>query len=103
MDSISSFLPMWKLRNLKEQVTNVVMNFTEAEIKVREATADEQWGPHGSLMQEIAQLTLSYEYYNEVMSMLWKRMFQEKENWRVTYKVTSQEFFVEVSILFNLC
>ena len=38
-------------------------------------------------MQEIAQYTLSYEHYNEVMSMLWKRMFQEKENWRITYKV----------------
>ena len=67
--------------------TNVVMNFTEAEIKVREATNDEHWGPHGSLMQEIAQYTLTYEHYNEVMGMLWKRMFQERENWRSTYKV----------------
>merc|ERR1712127_858552 len=37
-------------------------------------------------MQEIAQYTLTYEHYNEVMSMLWKRMFQERENWRSTYK-----------------
>jgi hypothetical protein len=64
------------------------MNYTEAEIKVREATNDEQWGPHGGLSQEIAQLTLTYEHYTEVMGMLWKRMFQEsKENWRSTYKV----------------
>ena len=63
------------------------MNYTETEIKVREATTDEQWGPHGTLMQEIAQCTLTYEHYNEVMGMLWKRMFQEKENWRATYKV----------------
>ena len=63
------------------------MNFTEPEIKVREATNEEQWGPHGSLMQEIAQYTLTYEHYNETMSMLWKRMFQEKENWRSIYKV----------------
>lgn len=62
------------------------MNYTEVEIKVREATNDEAWGPHGTLMQEIAQYTLSYEHYTQVMSMLWKRMFQEKENWRATYK-----------------
>lgn len=86
MDSLNNFLPMWKIRDLRDKVTNVVMNFTEAEIKVREATNDEQWGPHGTLMQEIAQLTFSYENYNEVMSMLWKRMFQERENWRATYK-----------------
>jgi hypothetical protein len=63
------------------------MNYTDVEIKVREATSDEAWGPHGTLMQEIAQYTLTYEHYTEVMGMLWKRMFQEKENWRATYKV----------------
>lgn len=65
------------------------MNYTEAEVKVREATNEEQWGPHGTLCQEIAQLTLTYEHYTEVMGMLWKRMFQEKEYWRSTYKVIS--------------
>lgn len=86
MDTFNNMLPMWKLRDIRDKVTNVVMNFTEAEIKVREATNDEHWGPHGSLMQEIAQYTLTYEHYNEVMGMLWKRMFQERENWRSTYK-----------------
>lgn len=63
------------------------MNYTEVEVKVREATNDEAWGPHGTLMQEIAQYTLTYEHYSEVMGMLWKRMFQEnKENWRIAYK-----------------
>ena len=71
------------------------MNYTETEIKVREATTDEQWGPHGTLMQEIAQCTLTYEHYNEVMGMLWKRMFQEKENWRATYKVRII-FFIKI-------
>jgi hypothetical protein len=62
------------------------MNYTEVEAKVREATNDEQWGPHGSLMQEISQFTYQYEHYTEVMGMLWKRMFPEKKNWRSTYK-----------------
>lgn len=87
MDAITNFLPMWKIKELKDKVTNVVMNYTDVEVKVREATNDEAWGPHGSLMQEIAQYTLTYEHYSEVMGMLWKRMFQEnKENWRNVYK-----------------
>ena len=63
------------------------MNYTEVEAKVREATNDEAWGPHGTLMHEIAEHTYQYEHYSEVMGMLWKRMFQDKKNWRSTYKV----------------
>ena len=67
--------------------TNVVMNYSEVETKVREATNDESWGPSGSLMGEIAKYTFTYEHHPEVMSMLWKRMFESKKNWRRTYKV----------------
>jgi len=78
---------MWKIRELQEKVTSVVMNYTEVETKVREATNDDEWGPHGGLMQEIAQYTYQYEHFPEVMGMLWKRMFEEqRKNWRRTYK-----------------
>ena len=62
------------------------MNYSEIEAKVREATNDDTWGPHGSLMSEISKYTFTYEHYPEVMSMLWKRMFETKKNWRRTYK-----------------
>ncbi|GFO44798.1 clathrin interactor 1 [Plakobranchus ocellatus] len=78
---------MWKLRELTDKVTNVVMNYSEVETKVREATNDDAWGPHGSLMKEIAQYTFTYEHFPEVMGMLWKRMLHEnKKNWRRVYK-----------------
>jgi hypothetical protein len=65
------------------------MNYSEVESKVREATNDDTWGPHGSLMQEVARYTFTYEHFPEVMSMLWKRMLQEqKKYWRRSYKVT---------------
>ena len=67
--------------------TNVVMNYSEVETKVREATNDETWGPHGSLMSEIAKYTFTYEHFPEAMAMLWRRMFESKKNWRRTYKV----------------
>jgi len=64
------------------------MNYTEVEARVREATNDDAWGPHGAIMHEIAQYTFTYEHFPEVMSMLWKRMLHEnKKNWRRVYKV----------------
>ncbi|XP_030371542.1 clathrin interactor 1 isoform X2 [Scaptodrosophila lebanonensis] len=84
---VDKFISMWKVRELADKVTNVVMNYTEIEGKVREATNDDPWGPTGPLMQELAHATFSYETFPEVMSMLWKRMLQDnKTNWRRTYK-----------------
>lgn len=79
-------LDMWQLRNIGDKVTNVVMNYTDAETKVREASNDDPWGPSGTLMQEVARLTYQYTTYDEVMAMLWKRMFENKKNWRRIYK-----------------
>ena len=55
------------------------MNYSEVEAKVREATNDDTWGPHGTLMNEIAKYTFTYESYPEVMAMLWKRMLESKK------------------------
>lgn len=77
----------YKVRELFDKATNIVMNYTETEAKVVEATNDESWGPPGKLLQELSQLSFSHEHYNELMGMLWKRCFgQEKKNWRRTYK-----------------
>ncbi|XP_070500413.1 clathrin interactor 1-like [Chironomus tepperi] len=86
---MDKFISMWKVREIADKVTNVVMNYTEIEGKVREATNDDPWGPTGVLMQELAHATFTYEHFPEVMSMLWRRMLQDnKTNWRRTYKAT---------------
>lgn len=69
------------------------MNYSEIEKKVKEATNDEKWGPHGSLMSELAKYTFTYEHYPELMSMLWRRMFNDKKIWRRTYKVQPFYFY----------
>lgn len=87
--NISNYIPAmpYKVRELVDKATNIVMNYTETEAKVVEATNDEAWGPAGKLLQELSQLSYSYEHYNELMGMLWKRCFgQEKKFWRRTYK-----------------
>ena len=44
---------MWKVRELVDKATNVVMNYTETEAKVREATNDDPWGPSGTQMRNV--------------------------------------------------
>ena len=78
---------MWKVREMVDKATNLVMNYTETEAKVRDATNDDPWGPSGNQMQEVASYTFTYEQFPEVMGMLWKRMLQDsRSNWRRTYK-----------------
>nr|XP_032816805.1 epsin-2-like [Petromyzon marinus] len=72
--------------SLRRQVKNIVNNYSEAEIKVREATSNDPWGPSSSLMAEIAELTYNSVAYEEVMTMLWKRMSDGGRNWRHVYK-----------------
>ncbi|XP_030000757.1 clathrin interactor 1a [Sphaeramia orbicularis] len=80
-------LNMWKVRELVDKATNMVMNYSETESKVREATNDDPWGPSGQLMSEISRATFMYEHYQEVMGMLWTRMLKDnKKNWRRVYK-----------------
>ncbi|XP_053468901.1 epsin-3 isoform X5 [Ictalurus furcatus] len=72
--------------SLRRSVKNIVNNYTEAEIKVREATSNDPWGPSGSLMIEIAELTFNVVAFAEVMGIIWKRMNDHGKNWRHVYK-----------------
>ncbi|XP_064815321.1 epsin-3-like [Oncorhynchus masou masou] len=71
---------------LRRQVKNIVHNYSEAEIKVREATSNDPWGPSSSLMSEIADLTFNVVAFAEVMGMVWKRLNDHGKNWRHVYK-----------------
>ncbi|KAG8565024.1 hypothetical protein GDO81_012673, partial [Engystomops pustulosus] len=71
--------------SLRRQVKNIVHNYSDAEVKVREATSNDPWGPSTTLMAEIAQMTHSAEY-PEVMMMVWRRLNDSGKNWRHVYK-----------------
>ena len=72
--------------SLRRQMKNMVNNYTEAEIKVREATSNDHWGPPSSLMSEIANLTFNVVAFTEVMGMIWRRLNDHGKNWRHVYK-----------------
>ncbi|KAH8693788.1 hypothetical protein BGW36DRAFT_429819 [Talaromyces proteolyticus] len=85
-DQVSN-LTLYDIKAGVRKVQNAVMNYTEMESKVREATNNEPWGASSTLMQEIANGTHNYQLLNEIMPMIYKR-FTEKtaEEWRQIYK-----------------
>ncbi|KAK3945215.1 putative golgi to endosome transport protein [Diplogelasinospora grovesii] len=85
-DTVSN-LTLYDIKAGVRKVQNAVMNYTEMEAKVREATNNEPWGASSTIMQEIANGTFNYQTLNEIMPMIYRR-FTEKsaEEWRQIYK-----------------
>ncbi|XP_048411227.1 epsin-2-like isoform X2 [Stegostoma tigrinum] len=71
---------------IRRQMKNIVHNYSDAEIKVREATSNDPWGPPSSLMSNIADLTFNVVAFSEIMGMIWKRLNDHGKNWRHVYK-----------------
>ncbi|XP_046392909.1 epsin-2 isoform X6 [Ischnura elegans] len=69
-------------RNLK----NLAHNYSDAQVKVREATSNDPWGPSSTLMSEIADLTYNVMAFTDIMQMIWKRLNDHGRNWRHVYK-----------------
>jgi epsin len=68
-------------------VKNVTKGYSAVQVKVREATSNDPWGPTGSQMSEIAQMTFnaSTDFY-DIMDMLDKRLNDKGKNWRHVLK-----------------
>ncbi|XP_062871649.1 epsin-3 isoform X2 [Trichomycterus rosablanca] len=82
--------------SLRRSVKNIVNNYTDPEIKVREATSNDPWGPPTSLMMEISELTFNVVAFAEVMGMVWKRLNDHGKNWRHVYKaLTLLDFLIK--------
>ncbi|KIJ17852.1 hypothetical protein PAXINDRAFT_167799 [Paxillus involutus ATCC 200175] len=90
LDSLASTLSSMTVYDLKamyNQAKNVVLNVSEMEAKVRDATNDEPWGASSTLMQEIAQGTFNFQNFNEIMPCIYARfMEKEAQQWRQIYK-----------------
>ncbi|XP_050432308.1 epsin-2 isoform X3 [Adelges cooleyi] len=71
---------------LRRNIKNIAHNYSDAQIKVREATSNDQWGPSSTLMSEIADLTYNVVAFSEIMAILWKRLNDHGRNWRHVHK-----------------
>lgn len=70
----------------RRNIKNLAHNYSDAQIKVREATSNDPWGPSATIMAEIADLTYNVVAFSEIMQMIWKRLNDHGKNWRHVYK-----------------
>ncbi|KAG6388014.1 hypothetical protein SASPL_153211 [Salvia splendens] len=83
------------VREIKREVNLKVLKVPEMEQKVLDATDDEPWGPHGTVLAEIAQATKKFTECQMVMNVLWARLTETGKNWRLVYKsLTVIEYLV---------
>ncbi|KAL6591457.1 hypothetical protein ACP70R_049960 [Stipagrostis hirtigluma subsp. patula] len=74
------------VRDIKREVNKKVLKVPAIERKILDATSNEPWGPHGSLLADIAQATHNYHEYQMIMNIVWKRINDTGKNWRHVYK-----------------
>ena len=74
------------LSNLAKGLKQVAYNLSDLEMKTLEATNTDSWGPHGTLMSEIASACINHEGFGQVFAILRKRLALQGENWRQVYK-----------------
>lgn len=77
---------MINVNGLKRNAKNIVKKYSDAQVKVREATSNDPWGPSSTIMAEIADLTYNVVAFSEIMQMIWKRLNDHGRNWRHVYK-----------------
>uniref|UniRef100_A0A1J3GHY0 Clathrin interactor EPSIN 2 n=1 Tax=Noccaea caerulescens TaxID=107243 RepID=A0A1J3GHY0_NOCCA len=83
------------VRDLKREVNKKVLKVPGIEQKVLDATSNEPWGPHGSLLADLAQASRNYHEYQLIMGVIWKRLSDTGKNWRHVYKaLTVLEYMV---------
>ncbi|KAJ2825589.1 Epsin-3, clathrin recruitment and traffic between the Golgi and endosome [Coemansia erecta] len=77
----------WDVRNVYNKVKNVVMNYSEMEIKVNEATSSDPWGASSTMMRELADATYNRKDFDDIMPMIYVRVNDpDPTNWRQVYK-----------------
>lgn len=77
---------MINVNGIKRNAKNIVKKYSDAQVKVREATSNDPWGPPSTIMAEIADLTYNVVAFSEIMQMIWKRLNDHGKNWRHVYK-----------------
>ncbi|KAF2717011.1 ENTH-domain-containing protein [Polychaeton citri CBS 116435] len=75
------------MSSVMRSVKNVTKGYSSVQVKVRNATSNDPWGPTGTDMADIARITYnsSTDFY-EVMDMLDKRLNDKGKNWRHVLK-----------------
>ncbi|PIC14466.1 hypothetical protein B9Z55_026772 [Caenorhabditis nigoni] len=83
------------IHSIRRQVKNVALKYSEAQVKVRNATSNSPGGPSAYQMEEIAILTQNPVCYMEIMAIIWQRLNDSGKNWRhVDKSLTLLEYLI---------
>ncbi|PWN87912.1 ENTH-domain-containing protein [Acaromyces ingoldii] len=78
------------MQNMSKSVVrsgkNYLKGFTNTQVKVRDATSNDPWGPSGTQMNELAQLSYNQNDFIEMMEIMDKRLNDKGKNWRHVFK-----------------
>ncbi|KAJ9097559.1 hypothetical protein QFC19_006733 [Naganishia cerealis] len=73
---------------------NYTKGYSDTQTKLRDATSNDPWGPSGTQMNELAQLTYNQNDFVEIMEMLDKRLNDKGKNWRHVFKASLAYYFL---------
>ncbi|KAK9389056.1 hypothetical protein V1515DRAFT_619634 [Lipomyces mesembrius] len=73
-------------KSIVRSIKNVTNGYTSAQVKSRNATSNDPWGPSGGEMDEIAHLTFDDVTLFEIMNIIDKRLNDKGKNWRHVMK-----------------
>lgn len=86
MNQLSN-VSLYDVKAYVRKAQNAVLNFSDMEAKVREATNNEPWGVPTSTMQQIADATHQYQPFHEIMPFVFRRFTEKSSNeWRQILK-----------------
>ncbi|GME72434.1 unnamed protein product [[Candida] boidinii] len=90
-------ISLYNVKQYVRKAQNAVLNLSEMEAKVREATNNEPWGTSSSRMAEIARGTFNYRDRQEICGMIFKRYTEKSDHeWRQIYKaLTLEEYLIK--------
>ncbi|DBA94846.1 hypothetical protein WJX77_004293 [Trebouxia sp. C0004] len=74
------------MKALGNKAKQYALNLTDIEIKVEQATNNDPWGPHGTVMGEIAKASYDIDNYKQIMGVVARRLQDTEEDWRHVYK-----------------
>lgn len=88
-------ISLYNVKQYVRKAQNAVLNLSEMEAKVREATNNEPWGASSTRMAEIARGTFNYRDRQEICGMIFKRYTEKSDHeWRQIYKALQLEEYL---------
>ncbi|XP_065183321.1 epsin-1-like [Sycon ciliatum] len=72
--------------NVRRHIKHKVGQFTPIQVKVRDATSNDPWGPPTALLADISDAAQNPDILDEIFQIIWKRLGDDGKNWRHVFK-----------------